>query len=358
MRSRAFRAAAAAFLLAACAGSCLPARDGAAPGPYGDPLERHLRNVRRLTDSGENAEAYFSGDGKQLIYQSTHGDLRCDQIFVMNGDGTGKRMVSTGRGRTTCSYFFPDGSRIVYASTHAGGADCPPPPPRDKGYVWPLYAAFDIYSAKPDGSDLRRLTDTPGYDAEATISPDGRKIAFTSVRDGDLDVYVMNADGSDPRRLTRTLGYDGGAFFSPDGKTICFRASRPQGEQEERTYRELLAQNLVRPSELEIFVMDSEGGHVRQVTRNGGANFCPFFHPSGTKIIYASNKSDPKARSSDPFDLYMVNADGTGEERITFHRSFDAFPMFSPDGKRLVWASNRFNAKPGETNIFVADWVE
>ncbi len=324
----------------------------------GHPLERHLANVRQLTDSGQNAEAYFSADGKQLIYQTTHGELRCDQIFVMKTDGSGKRMVSTGKGRTTCAYFFPDGSRIIYASTHEGGPDCPPEPNRGAGYVWPIYGTFDIYSAKPDGSDLRRLTDTKGYDAEGTISPDGKKIVFTSVRDGDLDVYVMNADGSDQTRLTRGLGYDGGAFFSPDGSLICFRASRPKGEEEEGKYRELLARDLVRPTALEIFVMKADGSDIRQLTKNGGANFCPFFHPSGKKIIFASNQSDPKARSSDPFDIYRINLDGTSEERITFDPSFDAFPMFSPDGKKLVWGSNRFGAKRGETNIFIADWVE
>lgn len=324
----------------------------------GEPQEKHLRNLRQLTDGGDNAEAYFSGDSKELIFQTTHGALRCDQIFTMQVDGTQKKMVSTGKGRTTCSYFLPDGSRIIYASTHETSAECPPPPPRTGGYFWAVYSSFEIYSAKPDGSDLKRLTDSPGYDAEATVSADGKKILFTSVRDGDLDLYVMGTDGSEPTRLTRTLGYDGGGFFSPDGKMICFRASRPRGESEESRYRELLARDLVQPNALEIFVMDADGSKVRQLTKNGAANFCPFFHPSGKKVIFASNQSDPGAQSSDPFDLYMINIDGTGEERITFHRSFDAFPMFSPDGKKLVWASNRFQSKPRETNIFIADWVE
>jgi Tol biopolymer transport system component len=321
-----------------------------------EPQERHLRNLRQLTDGGDNAEAYFSGDGKRLIFQTTHGMLRCDQIFTMRDDGTEKKMVSTGKGRTTCSYFLPDGSRIIYASTHEASADCPPPPPRTGGYFWAVHSSFEIYSAKPDGSELKRLTESPGYDAEATVSADGKKILFTSVRDGDLDLYVMSSDGSEPTRLTRTLGYDGGGFFSADGKMICFRASRPRGEKEENSYRELLARDLVKPSALEIFVMNADGTNMRQVTRNGAANFCPFFHPSGKRLIFASNQSDPRAQ--DAFDLYMINIDGTGEERVTFHRSFDAFPMFSPDGKRLVWASNRFQSKPRETNIFIADWVE
>jgi Tol biopolymer transport system component len=320
-----------------------------------DPLEKHLKNLRQLTDSGQNAEAYFSGDGKELTYQTTHGEMKCDQIFIMNIDGSKKHRVSKGEGRTTCSYFFPDGSRILYASTHLGSKDCPPEARKSGAYVWQIYSTYDIFSANPDGSDLRQLTDTKGYDAEGTISPDGKKIVFTSVRDGDLDIYVMSADGSDPTRLTFTLGYDGGAFFSPDGKMICFRASRPQGEVEERKYRELLGRELVEPAALEIYVMDSDGSDIRQVTQNGAANFCPFFHPSGKKIIFSSNQANPKGRN---FDLYLVNLDGTGEERVTFDANFDAFPMFSPDGKKLVWAANRFGQIRGDTNIFLADWVE
>jgi Tol biopolymer transport system component len=263
--------------------------------------------------------------------------------------------VSTGKGKTTCSYFFPDGERFVYASTHAGSPDCPPTPARGATYVWAVHGTFDIFSAKVDGTDLKRLTDTKGYDAEATISPDGKKIVFTSVRDGDLDVYVMNSDGSDQTRLTDTIGYDGGAFFSPDGRKICYRASRPRGETEEKKYRELLAQEFVEPSALEIYVMNADGTGVRQVTRNGAANFCPFFHPSGERLIFASNQVDRRGRN---FDLYLINLDGTGEERITTHGDFDGFPMFSPDGKQLVWAANRFGEKPRDTNIFIADWVE
>ena len=320
-----------------------------------EPLEKRLRNVRQLTFEGQNAEAYFSDDGKMLIYQSTHGEHRCDQIFTMRTDGSDKRMVSTGKGKTTCSYFFPKSERCVYASTHAGSPDCPPTPARGATYVWAVHGTFDIFSAKVDGTDLKRLTDTKGYDAEATISRDGKRIVFTSVRDGDLDIYVMNADGSDQTRLTTTLGYDGGAFFSPDGKMICFRASRPSGAAEVDKYRELLAQDLVEPTRLEIYVMNADGGQVRQVTRNGAANFCPFFHPSGKSIIFASNQVDPQGRN---FDLYLTGLDGTGEERITSHGEFDGFPMFSPDGKQLVWASNRFGDEPGDTNIFIADWIE
>jgi Tol biopolymer transport system component len=317
--------------------------------------EKRLAGIRQLTSSGENAEAYFSGDGTQLIFQSTHGDLRCDQIFTMAVDGSGKRMVSSGKGRTTCSYFFPDGKRILYASTHLASAECPPPPPRGGKYVWPIHPGYDIFSARPDGGELSRLTETPGYDAEATVSTDGTRIVFTSVRGGDLDIWVMNADGSDPRQLTSTLGYDGGPFFSADGKRICFRASRPRAEEEAREYQGLLARHLVEPSRLEIYVMDADGTNVRQITDNGAANFCPFFHPSGKEIIFASNVGDRETRRN--FDLYLVSVEGGEPERVTFHESFDGFPMFSPDGKKLVWGSNRFNVRPHETNIFIADWV-
>ncbi|MCH2374883.1 MAG: hypothetical protein MK538_11900 [Planctomycetes bacterium] len=317
--------------------------------------EQHLANIRQLTFSGENAEAYFAADGERLIFQTTHGDLECDQIFVMNTDGSGSRMVSTGRGRTTCSYFFPDGSRIVYASTHLGGKDCPPPPPRSGGYVWAIYDSYDIFSANPDGSDLKRLTETPGYDAEATVSPDGSRIVFTSVRDGDLELYTMNADGSDVEQITRSLGYDRGAFFSPDNRMLCFRASRPETDAEKKKYRELLKAGLVEPSKLEIYICNVDGSDARQVTSNGRANFCPFFHPSGEKLIFASNLGDPKGRN---FDLYLIGVDGSNQERVTVHGSFDGFPMFSPDGKHLVWGSNRHNARPRETNIFIAEWVD
>ena len=318
--------------------------------------EVHLKNVRQLTFEGENAEAYFSGDGNRLVFQSTHGELKCDQIFVMNLDGTGRRRVSTGKGRTTCSYFAPDGDRIVYASTHLGSPDCPPPPPPPPPYVWRVYEDFDIFSARPDGGDLRRLTDSPGYDAEPTYARDGSRIVFTSARTGDLEIWDMKPDGSDQRQLTDIPGYDGGPFFSPDGKKICFRASRPEGKDLEK-YRGLLARGQVEPSHLEIYVMNADGGDIQQVTSNGRANFCPFFHPSGRKLIYATNKHSEDRRKPN-FDLFLVDIESGKEERITHSEDFDGFPMFSPDGSKLVWASNRYNARRGETNVFIADWVE
>jgi TolB protein len=337
-------------LALALAGAGVAAR-GQAPQ---QPVERHLANVKQLTSGGENAEAYFSPDGKQLIYQTNSGaPATCDQIFTMNVDGSNKRQLSKG-GRTTCGYFFPDGKSIVYASTHMGSAECPPRPSYARGYVWPIYDTYDIFRASPDGSNPQRLTATPGYDAEATIGPDGR-IVFTSVRDGDMEIYSMNADGSDVRRLTNRPGPDGGPWFSPDGKQIVFRG-HPIGDAKELAdYQGLLKDSLWRPTTLEIYVMNRDGGNLRQVTKLGGANFAPAWHPDGKRIIFASNVKDPKGRD---FDIFTINLDGSALEQITFNSTFDGFPMFSPDGKKLVFGSNRSAKTEGETNVFVADWIE
>ena len=271
----------------------------------------------------------------------------------MNVDGSNKKQLSKG-GRTTCGYFFPDGKSIVYASTHLGSAECPPRPSYARGYVWPIYDTYDIFRAGADGSSSRRLTTTPGYDAEATIGPDGR-IVFTSVRDGDMEIYSMNGDGSDARRLTNRPGPDGGPWFSPDGKQIVFRGRPISDPKELADYQGLLKEGLWRPSTLEIYVMNRDGSNLRQVTRLGGANFAPAWHPDGKRILFASNTKDPKGRD---FDVFIINLDGSGLEQITFNSTFDGFPMFSPDGKRLVFGSNRNAKSEGETNVFVADWIE
>ncbi len=272
----------------------------------------------------------------------------------MNVDGSNVRMISNGAGRTTCAYFVPNGRRALYSSTHLGGKECPPRPDFSKGYVWAVYPEFDIFTARADGADIKQLTTTPGYDAETTISRDG-KLVFTSMRDGDLDIYTMDANGKNVRRLTSELGYDGGPFWSYDGKQIVYRAHHPQTPKDQEDYKGLLAQNLIRPSTLEIWVMNADGSNKRQVTRNGKANFAPFFFPDGQRILFSSNMDDPKGRN---FDIYKINVDGSGLERITDNDTFDGFPMFSPDGKMLVFASNRNAAARGDTNIFIADWVE
>ncbi len=319
--------------------------------------EKHLKNIKQLTFGGENAEAYFSPDGKKLIFQSKRGDLKCDQIFTMNTDGSDLKMVSNGEGRTTCSYFFAGGKKILYGSTHKGGRECPPNPDYSKGYVWAIYPTYDIFTANADGTKIKQLTKTAGYDAEATVSPDGKKIIFTSTRDGDLDLYVMDINGKNVKRLTDELGYDGGAFFSPDGKQIVYRSYHPKTEAEIARYKQRLAEDLIEPNNFEIWVMNADGSGKRKVTNLGAASFAPFFTPDGKKIIFCTNyfADDPRKRN---FDLALINVDGTGLERVTYNETFDGFPMFSPDGKKLVFASNRNAAKQGDTNVFIADWVE
>ncbi len=367
------RLAAPLLAVAALLPSGRPAAAGdapsAAPGPAAKsapaverpalPQETHLKNIRQLTFGGENAEAYWSFAGDRLVFQSTRPPYTADQIFTMRPDGSDVRLVSPGMGRTTCAFYMPGDQRILFASTHHEGYAPPTPPDRSQGYVWGIFA-YDLYTVGVDGQDLRRHTDSPGYDAEATVSPKGDRIVFTSSRDGDLDVYIMAIDGTDVKRLTDEVGYDGGAVFSPDGSKIAWRASRPADEEGRAKFKALLDKGLVRPSQLELFVMDVDGSNKRQVTKNGKANFGPFFAPDGKRILYCSNQDCPKGRS---FDLYLVGLDGTGTERVTWysndaHDDFDGFPMFSPDGKRLAWCSNRFNAKPNETNVFVADWQD
>jgi TolB protein len=320
-----------------------------------EPGETHLGNIRQLTFGGNNAESYFSASGKQLIFQrQLQVNAGCDQEYIMNIDGTGVRRVSNGLGRTTCGFFYDGDRRIFYSSTFKNSPDCPPAPDRSHGYVWPV-GHLEIYTSKPDGSDLRPLTDNGAYNAEGTLSPDGKTIIFTSTRDGDLDVYIMNVDGSNVRRVTRRVGYDGGAVFSPDGKTIVWRAGYPTTTADSADYLNLLAQHLVRPSRVELWVANADGSNPRQITHLGGANFAPSFHPDGKRIIFSSNYETPHSGN---FDLYLVNLDGTGLTKITTAGTFDGFPMFSPDSRKLVWASNRNFKVEGETNLFIADWIE
>lgn len=328
------------------------------------PQEIHLKNIRQLTFGGDNAEAYWSFDDKKLVFQATNKrwGAECDQIFYIDVDQwtDGQKrppLISVGGGRTTCSYFLPGNETVVYASTHEGSTSCPHVPERreDGKYVWPIYETFDIFIGDLHGNILKKLTDTPGYDAEATVSPQGDKIVFTSTRSGDLELYTMNIDGSNVKQITFGLGYDGGAFFSPDGKKIIFRASRPKTEEEIKEYKELLSQGLVMPTQMELYICNADGSDLRQLTNLGKANWAPFFHPSGNKIIFSSNHAAPRGYQ---FNLYMINLDGTGLEQITFDKTFDSFPMFSYDGKKIVFASNRNNGGTRDTNLFVAEWVD
>lgn len=317
--------------------------------------EKHFASIKQLTFGGQNAEAYFSADDKKLIFQSTRPPFECDQIFTMNVDGSDVRLVSTGKGKTTCAYYFPAGDRILFASTHAADPLCPPKPDYSKGYVWRVEPTFDIYIAKPDGTELKPLIASPGYDAEATISRDGTKIIFTSDRDGDLELYSMNADGSGTKRLTNAPGYDGGAFFSFDGKKIIYRARHTNDTVEIEESRKLLKEHLVRPGKLEIFVMDADGSNQKQVTSLDSGTFGPFLSTDGKKVIFSSNYKDPRGRE---FNIWMIQMDGTGLEQITYAPDFDGFPMWSSDGKKLVFASNRNGTVPHETNVFIADWKD
>ena len=319
--------------------------------------ERHLQNIKQLTFGGENAEAYFSFDGKQLIFQSKRDGRGCDQIYKINTDGSNVRIISNGEGRTTCSYFYKDGKQILYASTYLSNKDCPPNPDFSKGYVWAIYPEYDIFTAKSDGSKIKQLTKTNGYDAEATVSPDGKKIIFTSIRDGDLDLYLMDKNGKNVKRLTDTLGYDGGAFFSPDSKQIVYRAFHPVTPEQIARYKLKLSENLIEPTVFEVWTMNTDGSNKRRITKLGAASFAPFFTPDGKRITFCTNYFATDARKRN-FDLALINTDGTNLERVTFEETFDGFPMFSPDGKKLVFASNRNAAKQGDTNVFIADWVE
>ena len=324
--------------------------------------ERHFKAIRQVTFGGDNAEAYWSFDDSKLLFQSNNPGwgMQCDQMFLMNFEETFKDskppMISTGMGRTTCGYFLPDNEQFIYASTHLVNKECPEVPLRKNGkYVWPVYDSFDIFVADLKGNIVTQLTNEPGYDAEATVSPQGNKIVFTSTRNGDLELYTMNLDGTEVLQITDELGYDGGAFFSPDGTKIIFRASRPKTEEAIREYKELLAQGLVQPTEMELFICNADGSDLKQLTFLGNANWSPFFHPSGEKILFSSNF---EAEKGFPFNLYLIDTDGKNLERVTHGKTFDAFPVFSNNGKFLAFSSNRNNGGTRDTNLFIAEWQD
>jgi Tol biopolymer transport system component len=312
-----------------------------------------LENIRQLTSGGQNAEAYWSPDGKRLIFQATRDGLGCDQIFVMNADGSDVRMVSTGKGRTTCGYFLPDGEHLLYASTHEAGDACPPPADRSKGYVWAVYPSYDVYLATVDGKIVKKLTDQAGYDAEATVNWKTKRIVYTSMASGDLDLWSMKTDGAQKRQLTREAGYDGGAVYSRDGKRLVWRANHPKTPETRKRYQELLGQDLTSPMEMEIFVAGADGKDAKQITNFGCASFAPTFSPDGKQVLFASNKNRCGGRE---FELFLINVDGTGIEQITELGGFTSFPEFSPDGGKLVFVSNWKATGRYEFNVFVADW--
>jgi TolB protein len=320
--------------------------------------ETHLKNVRQLTFGGENAEAYFTPDGTKIVFQSTRDPYECDQIFTMDTNGENVKLVSTGKGATTCAFFVPGTDEVIWCSTHDKAPACPKKPDRALGYVWGL-SEYDVYKSKVDGSNLQRLTNSPGYDAEAAVSPDGKEIIFTSGRDGDLELYKMNIDGSNVRRLTYTTGYDGGPFFSPDGKHIIYRAFHPKTSYELGQWNHLWEMQAVSPVTLDLWIMDRDGSNQRQITQLGSASFCPYVSPSGEWIIFTTNFADSAGQGMPNFDLFRVRPDGTDLEQLTFSPVFEGFPMWSYDGKQLIFASNRGVTKSrSETNVFIAEWVE
>ena len=327
--------------------------------------ESHFQNIRQLTFGGDNAEAYWSYDGKSLVFQRTSlkDGIPCDQIFIgrVPENPTAPfefKLVSTGKGRTTCAFFTKDNQHIIYASTHLASSDCPPVPDRAKygnKYIWPLYRGYDIFKADLNGKIIKQLTNSPFYDAEATLSPDGKKMIYTSTKDGDIELYILELKSGKEKRITNELGYDGGAWFSPDGKKIIWRASRPKTEAAINEYKELLAQDLVAPTNMEVWVANVDGSDAKQVTNFGQANWAPTFMPDSKRIIFASNH---EYKRGFPFNLYTINGDGSNLQKVSRDKGFDAFPMFSPDGKRIVFASNRNNGGTRDTNVFIADWVE
>jgi TolB protein len=328
------------------------------------PEEKHFKNVQQLTFGGDNAEAYWSYDGKWLVFQRTSikDGIPCDQIYAGKVPKAGEKfhykLISTGKGRTTCPFFTKDGKYVIYASTHLAADSCPAVPDRRKygnKYIWPLYSSYDIFMADLDGKIVKQLTHAQGYDAEATLSPDGRKMVYTSDKDGDIELYVMDLKSGKEKRITNIKGYDGGAWFSPNGKKLIWRASRPKTEAEIKEYDDLLAEHLVAPTNMEVWVAEADGNNARQVTNYGQANWAPAYMPDSKRIIFASNH---EYKRGFPFNLYTINEDGTNLEKVSRDKGFDAFPMFSPDGKKIVFCSNRNNGGTRDTNIFVAEWVE
>jgi Tol biopolymer transport system component len=337
-------------------------QETAAPDTLKLEQEVHLKNVQQLTFGGDNAEAYFSFNNKMVTFQSNYSEwgLECDQIFFFDLDHANMKdqkpqMISTGLGRTTCAFFMPGDTNILFASTHMGHGSCPHTPENTGAYVWPIYSDYDIFVADLKGTITDTLVKNPGYDAEATVSPKGDKMVFTSDRSGDLELYVMDLKTKAITQVTNQPGYDGGAFFSPDGEWLVFRASRPKTDEELKEYFDLLKQGLVKPTNMEIYVCKADGSELKQVTNLGRANWAPYFHPSGNKILFSSNHASERGF---PFNIYMVDVDGSNLKQVTFDSQFDAFPMFSFDGKKLIWSSNRFNGGTRATNLFIADWVD
>lgn len=306
---------------------------------------RWLRNVRQLTSTSmgllKSGEAYFSPDGRRICFQAVPEGQNEYQIYVMDLDGNRPEMVSTGQGATTCAYFHPDGRRLLFASNHldprpvAGVGQPGGPKPGQRSYAWSFYPGMDLFEYTFETRKLRRLTDSEGYDAEGSYSPDGKLIVFCSMRDGDQEIYICDQDGGNPRRITRARGYDGGPFFSPDGQRIVYRSDR-RGDQN-----------------LQIFTNNLAGNDERALTDNQVLNWCPYWHPSGRWIIFT--RGEHPEGGPPTYDLYLLSADGRRTLRVTDERAFDGLPAFSPDGSKLMWTSKRGGL--AQPQVFVAEFV-
>ncbi|KJH49740.1 WD40-like protein [Dictyocaulus viviparus] len=365
--------------------------------------ERHFKNVKQLTFGGENAEGYFSYDDSKLTLQATGYGTDCDQIYELNLNvdprGQIMRRISTGLGATTCSFFFKENTNDhrLYAGNFWNvnvsefpnvSKTCPQKKCQNPAnitdpilkqlcntsYTWDIFSDYDIFKVNKFGNIVQQLTDHPGYDAEAVLSPDGSLIAFTSIRSGDLELWIMNSDGTNLKQVTNELGYDGGAFFSPDGKRLVFRASRPKSQDEIEKYKysikyfnvqlycsvkKLLEYNLVEPVQMELFTVNVDGSNLRQVTHLGGANWAPYYLNDNKRIVFSSNH-DGGSGGFGAFALYVVNDDGSGLERITYggKYEFNSFPMMNHAGTKLVWGSSRNGSNKHELNLFIADWID
>lgn len=323
-------------------GSITPvsAQDRDAPGE-----QAWIKNVRQLTNEAmglsKAGEAYFSADGKRICFQAFPKGKDDYQIYVMNLDGSGLKMVSTGQGATTCAYFHPTGRTLLFASNHLDQRPAVMPEAIRKKieasgqsrYTWPFPPGMDMFEYDFSTEKLRRLTNAEGYDAEGSYSPDGRLIVFTSMRDGDQEVYISDADGKNERRITRVKGYDGGPFFSPDGKRIVYRSDRDGN------------------GKMQIFTNNLEGTAEKAITGKDVLHWCPFWHPSGKWLIFT--RADHRGRPN--YDLYLLRDDGSRTLRVTTDTAFDGLPVFSPDGRQLMWTSKRGGLEGAQ--VFLADFV-
>jgi len=315
--------------------------------------EDHLTKIKQLTREGENKKASFAPNNEKIIFQAMRDNLRCDAIYSMKRDGSEINLLSSGKGIAVSAKIAPDNESIIYSSTHKVDYQCPQRPEFSLDYVWSLYRDYDVFVSDSFGGSTKRLTRTEDYDGNASYSPTGNRVVFTSNRSGDLELYLMNSDGSNVKQLTKAVGYDGDAVFSPDGKYIVWRASRPKGNDLDE-YRYQLSQGLLRAGKFELFLLKLGSKRAVRLTNNGATNFSPSFDPQSSKVIFSSNMSQDDGLN---YDLYTVDIKTRKLERITYYSGFDGYPVFSSDGKKLLFTSSRNFRYKAETNIFTVDWV-